>query len=93
MVNLRLNQEISCKVNEAFSMTIVLSHILDGQAKIIDGEESSSDPSGEVDAKFTFEVDITPNGGPYLGGTFRFKVGPYTENIENTLSKVSQGPK
>lgn len=48
--------------------------LIDGQAKILENEDSSTDPDVGQDAKFAFEVDITPNGGPYLGGTFRFKV-------------------
>lgn len=47
---------------------------LDGQARIVMEGESGAHDSNEEENKFRFEVDITPSGGPYQGGTFRFEV-------------------
>lgn len=67
-------------VKDFYRLVKNISSFSDGQAKILENEDSSTDPDVGQDAKFAFEVDITPNGGPYLGGTFRFKIVVENEN-------------
>lgn len=67
-------------VKDFYRLVKNISSFSDGQAKILENEDSSTDPDVGQFAKFAFEVDITPNGGPYLGGTFRFKIVVENEN-------------
>lgn len=67
-------------VKDFYRLLKNITSFSDGQAKILENEGSPTDPDVGEDAKFAFQVDITPNGGPYLGGTFRFKIVVENEN-------------